>query len=146
MKGMRVDKDTKLFLERLAHVIRSETSFRPGDMLLALYDMPGLVYLMEGKSPVVPWVSSDTVDYRCVFATDWARSVLKPSVYAPLVLVNVPIRDNVAQCLNKVGRPFPGSYSRLVSLRWPYHMVWDRPTVDIYVPSVPRIGYQETAD
>jgi len=49
-----VDKPTAELVRRLDGAMR-QRGFRSGDPILAFTDMPGLVHLLGGKSPGVPW-------------------------------------------------------------------------------------------
>ena len=51
---LRLDTSTADLVFRLDAAMR-EKGFQTGDPIIALTDMPGLVYLLGGKSPGVPW-------------------------------------------------------------------------------------------
>lgn len=57
--SLLVDSLTSEFISG-THTLLHKGDFEPNDYLLALYDLPGLVYLMEGYSPQVIWYFGET--------------------------------------------------------------------------------------
>ena len=53
-RGMLVDSATVQLVESTRDLL-DRNGFRPGDPVIALFDLPGLVYLVGARSPVLPW-------------------------------------------------------------------------------------------
>jgi hypothetical protein len=51
---LKLDRATSEFFNTIRRVA-ANCGFKPGDNILALSDMPGVVFALGGKSPVIPW-------------------------------------------------------------------------------------------
>ena len=115
LDGVRVDYASARFLERVARVL-AEGGFQPGDPLLALDYMPGLVYFAGGTSPRWNLYMFDQPAYDC-FNLMSARFERPPF----LILARDP-GPVMQRCLEKVA--FPEAYQLLQTLRFPYDEVY----------------------
>lgn len=98
-KGLRVDADTKQFVES-ARELLDRSGFQPGDPVLAFYDLPGLVYLVGGRSPILPWFFANSDSLTCR-ALDLAQAELgRGRVF---LFVRNGLTPEVAQCLRAAG-------------------------------------------
>lgn len=59
-----VDAATATFFHQLKNLL-AQGGFHPDDPLLALYDVPGLVYVCGGVSPEAPWYFSKLNSRNC---------------------------------------------------------------------------------
>jgi hypothetical protein len=57
MRGLRLDRDCADFIVQTQKILTSN-GFQPGDAVLGIYDLPGLVYAIEGRSPGIAWYAS----------------------------------------------------------------------------------------
>ncbi len=107
---VKLDKPTAQFVKQTEYLLTTN-GFKPGSYLLALYDLPGLVYLMQGYSPQVPWYFGETtrasaqeaVDNTCWHITEMVETnvfVVKPVIVHP----------DVANCLSSSKLNFPEGY------------------------------------
>ena len=115
LDGVRVDYASARFLERVAQVL-AEGGFQPGDPLLALDYMPGLVYFAGGTSPRWNLYMFDQPAFDC-FNLSSARFERPPF----LILAREPSLV-MQRCLAKLA--FPDAYRLLQTLRFPYDEVY----------------------
>src|SRR5690606_21251293 len=115
LDGVRVDYASARFLERVAQVL-AEGGFQPGDPLLALDYMPGLVYFARGTSPRWNLYMFDQPAFDC-FNLSSARLERPPF----LILAREPSLV-MRRCLEKLA--FPDGYRLLQTLRFPYDEVY----------------------
>lgn len=82
------------------HQLLQKGDFEPNDYLLALYDLPGLVYLMDGYSPQVIWYFGETtretldesVNNTCMHIGNINEEhvyIIKPTKVDPRVLTSL---------------------------------------------------------
>ena len=66
-RGLEVDEGTKRLVEDTRDLL-DRNGFRPGDPVLAFYDLPGLVFLLGGRSPETPWFfrGADSLTVRAI--------------------------------------------------------------------------------
>jgi hypothetical protein len=107
---VKLDAPTAKFVTETEQLLTSN-GFKPGNYLLALYDLPGLVYLMQGYSPQVPWyfgentraTVKEAVDNTCWHINEMSETnvfVVKP----------VTVHPDVANCLSSSKLNFPTNY------------------------------------
>ena len=104
---LQVDPATAAFVTQLEKLLAA-AGFRPGDPLLAFYDLPGLVYLCGGVSPGAAWYFPGR-DVRNCHALDLTAQPLRKAC----ILLNQPLSDEMKLCLHEHGLAFPENY-RLV--------------------------------
>lgn len=97
---LRVDDGTRALVDSLARVLRA-AGFRRGDAVLALYDMPGLPYLIGGTSPGAIWFASEAEEQprNCAALRRGAPPPGRP-VFA---LVDRPVGAAFLACLRASG-------------------------------------------
>ena len=134
MKGkLLLDLNSVAFIGRLEKTL-AQAGFRPGDPLLAFYDMPGLVYLCGGVSPGATWYFRG-IDARNCHALDITRQPLARAC----ILLNEPLGPQMQQCLREHGLRFPEGYRLVgeVPSAWAINTYMYRPqqrTVRVYAP------------
>ncbi|MBH8557634.1 hypothetical protein [Hymenobacter negativus] len=104
---LQVDPATSAFITQLEKLLAAG-GFRPGDPLLAFYDLPGVVYLCGGVSPGAAWYFPGR-DARNCHALDITAQPLRKAC----ILLNQPMGNELKACLHKHGLAFPENY-RLV--------------------------------
>jgi hypothetical protein len=91
-----------------------------GDRLLSLYDLPGLVFAVEGVSPGIPWYISwpqdDKMNAYYISKSDLSHS---RKLYLAVLLQGTPsIGPRVLEALEQKGFKFPQDFKRLGSVRY----------------------------
>lgn len=102
-----VDTGTAALVHRLDSLL-AQGGFRPGDPLLAFYDIPGLVYLCGGISPGAPWYFSHRDVRNC-----HSIGLSQQPLFKACILLNQPLSSDMKACLLAHGLHFPDNY-RLV--------------------------------
>jgi hypothetical protein len=130
LPGVRADAATKAFLESVAAALR-EGGFRPGDPVLALDFMPGLVFYLGGTSPGFTLYVFDNPRLNCFNVNRFYR---KP----PYLILGRPMLREQADCIEAFS--FPDDFRPLRSVRFPYEAVYadfgaaDFTHVHLYAP------------
>lgn len=130
---LRLDPNSVAFIAQLEKTL-IQAGFRPGDPLLAFYDMPGLVYLCGGVSPGAPWYFGG-IDARNCHALDITRQPL----HRACILLNEPLGFEMQRCLREHGLRFPEDYRLIgeVPSAWAINTYMYRPqqhNVQVYAP------------
>ncbi len=124
LSGIQLDKDTIDFISKSAAILK-RNGFKPGDQLLSLYDLPGLVYALQGVSPGIPWYISWPQDDH-MNAHYLLTSNLSPAQKLYLIVV-VPegpsIGTEARNALETKGFSFPRDFSKIGSMRLNNHKV-----------------------
>ena len=121
-----VDTATATFFTQLTHLL-TQSGFRPGDPIVALYDAPGMVYMNGGISPGMPWYFRNR-DVRNCHALDLTHLPLGKAY----IITAQPLGRDVQECLRTKGLDFPQHYQLVGSLTNPYAA--DFQTVSVYAP------------
>ncbi len=114
-RGLRFDAAVADFLSTLT-AAAARAGLRPGTPVIALYDAPGLVFLLGGSSPMRPWYFSgeenDAANCRAIqrTASRGAR---------PWLLLERAIAPGQARCLDEAGLHFT-DYRPVATLPNPY--------------------------
>ncbi|HKJ24865.1 MAG TPA: hypothetical protein VKB65_08600 [Myxococcota bacterium] len=116
LPGVRVDVATRSFLEASAGLMR-EAGFRPGDPVIAMDYMPGLVFYLGGRSPGWPFYMFDRPALDC-FVLE--RAGLDR---VPFVIVSGPISAELSACIHAFD--LPGDFREVGTLRFPYEAVYE---------------------
>lgn len=134
-KYLKVDIRTKKFLEELTNLVQ-KTNFKPGDPIIALYDMPGLVYLMDGVSPGATWYFGEPRETPKRTCSNITYSSLDKS--KAILLVNNEIESQVSNCLKVQGVNFPSNYQKVGEVFNPYHITnpYQNETVAVWMPKL----------
>ena len=108
----------------------SEAGFLPGQDVLALYDMPGVVLALGGRAPGASWILSG---YRgCGPAAEVVLGSVEPKRLADAwVMLRSPQRaegwtrpganPDVSEVLAAVGLDFPGEYEQVAAVPLPFY-------------------------
>jgi hypothetical protein len=140
LKGIKVDVKTKMMLEKLVHVVQAKTDYKPGDPIIALYNEPTLVYLLEGLSPRTPSMQRGVYEKDCLFSVFLEGE--ETSLQNALIFASEDVTSDVVKCLAKVGIDFVGAYRLVETLDWPYHYA-DATRLSIYAP-ISKKAHRET--
>ena len=130
------DRGSLLVDGRLATAIEtlrdqaSKAGFLPGQDVLALYDMPGVVLALGGRAPGASWILSG---YRgCGPAAEVVLGSVEPDRLAEAwVMLRSPQRaetwtrpganPNVSEVLGAVGLDFPDAYEKVAEVPFPFY-------------------------
>ena len=113
---VRVDFATARFLEGSADVMR-EAGFRPGDPIVALDYMPGLVVYLEGRSPGWPYFIFDRAELNCLILE------MAELERVPFVVLGRPASPEQRACITAFD--LPGDFDEVGVLRFPYEAVYE---------------------
>ena len=111
-----VDPSTADFLRRLEAVL-ADGGFRPGDDLLAFYNMPGLVYAAGGRSPGGAWYNSGYPGSQAANRFLLAQATTTRIRHAFVLLKGRAI--GVRELLSEQGMDLDRDYLHLGRLVWP---------------------------
>lgn len=137
LRNIKLDSNTLGFLEAVHKTLR-QAGYRKGDTLIPLYDLPGLVYLLEGVSPGNAWYNSypKSVEENCAGLALAGEKALKGAYF----LVNKKIERPMRACLQRYGLK-PGQTHLLVG-KIPfifasfYNAGYYTDSLEIYAPAV----------
>ena len=115
LPGVRVDAATKSFLESVAAHMR-EGGFRPGDPVLALDFMPGLVFYLGGTSPGFTLYVVDSPRLNCFNVNRLYRT-------PPYLILGRPMSIEQAACLEAFA--FPDDFRPIGNVGFPYEAVYE---------------------
>ena len=143
-RGLKVDPPTANFLKQL-HEIIATTEFQPGDPIIALHDMPGLVYLLGGVSPGAPWYFSDyrqdNDDGMLRTSMRTCNNILHSNFDSSkaILIVNSDISPQVLGCMKDAGVNFPEEYQKVGELNNPFRTIlpfvkYSRETIEVWSP------------
>lgn len=118
LQGVQVDAATKDFVEKLNTMIRKHSKLQAGDPILALYDMPGLVYLLGGRSPGSSWYAGAPEEQRrnCAKLSAGTHSDLNKAI----LLLSQDIAPVYLACMRDAGLSYPKGYAYLGGVKSPY--------------------------
>jgi|GEM_PF-5263540 len=120
LKGIKFDKETKLFFDEIKNVFETKTNFKSGDYIIGLYGLGGVVYALDAVSPgnnlFLNGYPSD-VDMNCK-----ALMSRKGKVSGAFLILDQEISEETIMCLNQVGVDYPKGYSLISKLYNPYHI------------------------
>lgn len=116
LPGVRVDAATRTFLESVAAGMR-EAGFRPGDPVLALDFMPGLVFFLDGTSPGFTLYVFDKPQFNCLNVNRLYRA-------PPYLILGRPMSREQAACLEPFS--FPDDFREVRAIRFPYEAVYEK--------------------
>jgi hypothetical protein len=115
LPGVTVDLGTKAFLEDVAASMAS-AGFRPGDPIVALDYMPGLVFYLGGTSPGFAFYMFDRPRFNCFFIDH--AGLASP----PYLILGRPMSLEQQACIRSFD--FPDQFRRVRALRNPYESVY----------------------
>lgn len=111
LPGLRVDLDTREFLGAFRAKMW-EAGFRPGDPLIALDFMPGLVYFLQARSPGFPFFPFDRAEQNCWAINRAGRDEV------PFLILGRDMSLEQRACIRTFR--FPEEFRSLGALRNPY--------------------------
>lgn len=112
---LKVDQATSIFLNKM-NQIAMECGLSLNDEVLAFYDMPGIVFAIGGKSPVVPWYGG-LGDFKK--ESEYLMSKMKVSRIKRAFILDNSTYINELPDLSKFGIIFPLSYQLCGQVVWP---------------------------
>jgi hypothetical protein len=130
LPGVRVDAATQSFLESVGAAMR-EAGYRPGEPILALDFMPGLVFYLGGRSPGFNLFVFDNPRHNCLNVNRLYRA-------PPWLILGRPMSREQAACLTAFS--FPADFREVRAVRFPYESVYadfgapDFSHVHLYAP------------
>lgn len=111
LPGLRVDAATSSFLDDL-HARMTAAGFEPGDPVIALDFMPGLVYALGGRSPGFPFYAFDKPTQNC-----WAiERTIGDEV--PFLILGQDMLIEQRECIRAFS--FPDDFRFVGAVRNPY--------------------------
>jgi len=114
---MKLDATTREFVVAIRDVIAEKTSFRQGDPMIASDRMPGLVYVLGGRTPGAKWyVQTDPVRNCYNLSRAHTLDSNRLIVLSPNAM---KLHDGFVGCLQARGVDFPGGYVNLGSFEHP---------------------------
>lgn len=111
LPGLRVDAATQSFLEGVRRAAR-RGGYEPGDAVIALDFMPGLVHYLDGRSPGFPFFPFDGDDQAC-----WAIE-RADETRLPFLILGQDMTIGLRDCIESFS--FPDDFERLAVLANPY--------------------------
>ncbi|WP_354579946.1 hypothetical protein [Hymenobacter sp. UYP22] len=132
---LQLDAKTAAFIGDLRQTMK-RAGFEPGMPVVAMYDMPGLVYMLDGISPGNPWLFGQ-LDLRNCDALAKTRLDLTKA----FLLVNEKPGLELLTCMESHGMRFPQDYREVKKLLNPYNpnqYNWrnNQDTLTVYAPVV----------
>ena len=107
---IQVDSETFRTINELRHLISSKTDFDQ-DPVISITGMPGLSYLLDGKTVGNSWTKNSLLEANCF---NWKRHTemdLRRTVIIGYDIPQIPV-ENI-RCLQEVGIPFPDEYVKI---------------------------------
>jgi hypothetical protein len=116
------DAETAASLKTLASRV---ASLHPGEnpRIMAFFDCPGIVYLLGGRSPAIPWYFSPrrAPGYTPAMLRQWAKIGKRPSnPLRPLILLDQELDRSMLGVLRDIGADFPSAYQEIGVSSFPY--------------------------
>lgn len=115
---LKVDTSTALLIKQTRAALASG-GFTPGEDILALYGLPGLVYAMGGVSPEKPWFFFDHGE-RGDRENMLALQSIPYERLKKAYLLHTNADSRASQQLKQLGIDFPEEYSQLGRVYWVY--------------------------
>lgn len=114
-----LDKPTADFFVSLKQ-ITSEAGFKPGDNILAFTDMAGVVFILGGRSPGVPWYMGKYMSlYHNKEYNEFGLSLISSEAIAKSLILQKMDDLSGMPNLMKYNINFPKDYVLLAQLIWP---------------------------
>ena len=110
LRGIKLSSQAHQFLTATSSILK-EGGFRPGDPVLALYNMPGVVYAVGGTAPSVAWLFSIAgfEKYRPIWFHD-IRDRVKDRLF---ILTSWEPAAKTRESMQKAGIDFPNQFELL---------------------------------
>jgi len=106
--GLLVSLETKETIDDIATTLYTKTNFQKGDPILDFYVMPGITYLVDGRSPIGLWTNPNLTDNICfqIKNLDIGSDKL-------FLLINHKLNNQLLACLNDAGVSFPRDFEKI---------------------------------
>jgi hypothetical protein len=104
---LKLDAETSRFV-RSVRALASQNSFKPGGDVLAFFDMPGVVFAMGGRSPVLPWYPDGSAEARA--GVQFALTMVGRERLNRAFVLQTDGSTEWLKGLHKVGIAFPEHY------------------------------------
>lgn len=126
---LKLDAEMSAFLTDVRRTAAA-SGFKPGDDVLGLFDMPGVIFALGGRSPGVPWYTvgypgSERVNER-------ALGLIGPGRAGQAFIFQTTSSDAWLRTLGSFGIRFPDDYVLCGTLTIPYS--WKREQVKWWRP------------
>jgi len=109
LAGLYLDQQTAHLIERL-QITLTQAGFCKGDPIIALYEMPGLVYAAGGRSVGIPWFRYVTQNIACAGISRLSEEHA-PRIFLLLAGDKAPdITAKISQTLARQGAPYPQAF------------------------------------
>ncbi len=133
-ENISVDIASAVFLQSVYQDLQ-KNNFQQGDPIVALYDMPGVVYLVGGRSPRTIWYFNPSeglseeriVNFNCYFLNDVQKDL---NGDAPYFLLNHNMPEGLLSCLTEK-LPIWQTGSTLVNT---YFNPYSQDSISLYAP------------
>lgn len=112
---------SRFFME--IHEIARTGGFKPGDDIIAFCNMPGIVFALGGKSPVMPWYSSGFPGSRR--ACSMGLSLIPQARLKKAFILQNPAGEANMPDLSGFGLDFPNNYILCGEAEWPVAKSWE---------------------
>lgn len=117
VRNLKVDPMTYEFVTNV-HTALTRAGFQPGDRLIPLYDLPGLVYLLGATSPGIAWYNSypQAMGENCAGLAMTGPKKLRATYF----LVNKPVDAVMEHCLQAQGVRLGESHRMVAQVPYPF--------------------------
>jgi len=132
---LKLDAETSQFFREL-RALAAQNGFKPGDDVLAFFDMPGVVFALGGRSPVIPWYTGGNKGSK--LADEWALGMLGRERLARAFVFQTASSTSWLEGLRRQGIAFPANYVLCGELKIPYN--WSKERVRLWRPLGHRVA------
>jgi len=127
---LKLDPTTSEFFMQIRELAQ-KNGFKPGNDVLALYDLPGVVFVLGGRSPAFPWYMGHP--RRSPVATaEKALSIAAQERLKHAFILQSSKSDRIMPDLGKFGLSFPSGYLLCGEVNNPYYST--KGTVRLWKP------------
>lgn len=127
LESVRVDATSARFFSELVRALRDEGGMRPGDPLLPMFDLPGLVQALDGRYPTtIPEIGGNWDAGRLRYL----QEVPDATRDRMFLLVESIDEARAHALLDEAGYGFPDDYVELTCCPNPYTGAW----LTVYAP------------
>jgi hypothetical protein len=112
LKGIRIDQQAHEFLASIWQLLK-QGGFSAGDAVVALYDLPGVVYAAGGRAPAAAWLFPNA-EYRAL-TTMWIRRIGAQEKGKLFIITSWELSPKTRHLLQESGIDFPNSFELIGS-------------------------------
>jgi len=113
---LHLDSQTADFFETIRHAAHA-AGLRPGDDVLAFFNMPGVVYALGARSPVAPWYHAGYPGAKKM--NEYLVSLVPSSRLARAYILHKEGNPEGFPDLRLFGLAFPQNYEPIAEAVWP---------------------------